>query len=121
MTNRQLKLVEKCSTLEPLDGRVIVLPNKVKTYKDLQFVGRPKDTEIKEQDIEPDTEMVMIEEEIDVNYRYQTAMVLKVPSDEIRFNVGDTIIYVANTAFDFDYVKGTSLIKKYDVVAVVKT
>lgn len=120
MTNKQLKLIKACSDIKPLDGQSLVLPFKIRTYKDKQFVGKPKDPKIKEEDIEADTEMVMIEEEVDVNYRYQTALVIQVPLDETRFEVGDTIIYGIGSLYDFDYVKGLSLIRKYDVVAVVK-
>ena len=113
-------LIEKCSMLDPLDGRVIILPGKVRTHKQKQMAARPKDPEVKEEDVDSETEMIMEEVMVDVNYRYQKATVLQKPVDETRFNVGDTIIYQVGTTFDFDLVKGASLIRKFDVVAVVK-
>ena len=120
MTNKELKLVEKCSKIETLEGRILIAPHKIRTRKDKQFVGRPKDETIKEEDIDADTEMVMVEEMVDVNQRFQLATVLQVPSDEVRFNIGDTIVYQIGTTFDFDFVKDVSYIRKYDVTAVIK-
>jgi len=119
MSTKIDKIVEKFSTITPLEGRILVLPNKLKTYKAKQFVGRPKDPKVDPKDIDADTEMMMVEELVDVNYRYQTATVIQIPIDEDRFKVGDTILYTVGTTFDFDYVKGVSLIRKYDVIAVV--
>jgi len=120
MTNRVIKLIEKCADIEPLEGRIFILPDKVRTYKDKRLIGRPKDPEVKEENIDSETEMVMIEEMVDVNHRFQTATVLKVPEDEIRFKAGDMLVYTIGTTFEFDLIKGVSFIRKYDVVAVVR-
>lgn len=127
MTSKQIKLIERCENIEPLDGRVIILPNKVKTRKEKQLSGKPKDPDVKprlDEDgigrYDADVEMVMEEVMVDINLRYQTAVVIKAADDETRFKAGDTIIYQIGSTFDFDYIKGLSLIRKYDVVAVVK-
>lgn len=124
--NKTEKLIEVCLTLEPMDGRIIILPGKVRTYKERQMVPKPLDPESFKIDEDYDEsnevipEVTMEEELIDVNYRYQKAVVLQKPDDENRLNVGDTIIYQIGTIFDFDLIKGVSLIRKWDVIAVVK-
>lgn len=121
MTNKQQKLADKCANIEPLDGRILIAPNRVRTYKELGHKTYPADPNIKEADvIHGETEMVMEETLIDVNYRYQTGVVVQKSVDETRFNVGDTIIYGIGAPIEFDYIKGVSILKKYDVIGVLR-
>ena len=111
-----------CEVINPLEGRVLVAANKVRTYKDKTFISKPVDPEVKEEDIIPNkTEMVMEEVIGNVNYRYQTAVVLQVPEDEKRFNIGNTVLFDIGALQGFDYIKGVSILRKYDVVGTVRT
>jgi len=120
MNNKQQKLVEKCISINPLEGRVLVAANKVRTYKDKQMSGTPVDPEVRPEDVTSETEMVMKEVMGDVNYRYQTAVVLQKSEDEVRFNIGDTILFDLGALQDFDYIKGVSTLNKYDVRFVLR-
>ena len=106
MNNKQQKLMTACAVVNPLEGRILVAADKVRTYKDKTFTSSPVDPEVKEEDITPETEMVMEEVIGNVNYRYQTALVLQVPEDETRFNTGDTILFDIGALQGFDYIKG---------------
>jgi len=121
MNKKQGKLIVACAAIDPLEGRVLVAPDKVRTYKDKTFQSRPVDPEVKEEDINVETEMIMEEVIGDVNYRYQTAMVLQMSDDEKRFKIGDTILYDIGALKVFDYIKGVSELNKYDVRYVLQS
>jgi len=122
MTNKVEKLISKCSSIRPLEGRILVMPSKVRTYKSIGHEAKPSDPNVKVTDIIPgETEMTLEEKEIDVNYRYQVATVLVLPEDEQRFKVGDQVLYNIGSLQEFDYIKDVSILRKYDVVGVVKT
>lgn len=121
MNNKQQRLADKCADLKPLEGRVLVAPNKVRTYKSTGLSSRPVDPDVKEEDIiEGTTEMIMEEVVTDVKYRYQSAVVLMVPEDETRYGVGDTVLFDLAAMQEFDYIKGVSILRKYDVHFVLK-
>lgn len=121
MNKKQGKLIIACAIIDPLEGRILVAANKVRTYKDKTFQSRPVDPEVKEEDINAETEMIMEEVIGDVNYRYQTAIVLQKPEDEERFSIGDTILYDIGALKVFDYIKGVSELNKYDVRYVLRS
>jgi len=121
MNNKQERLALKCVDIKPLEGRIIVIADRVRSYKGTGFESKPVDPDVKEEDIvQGETEMALEEVETKVNYRYQTAVVLQTPEDEIRFDVGDTVLYDIGSLVDFDFVRGTSMIRKFDVVAVIR-
>ena len=121
MTNKQLKLRDKVSMLIPLEGRVLISANKVRTYKTTGLTSSPVDPNVSEDEIvQGETEMILEEIEQEANYRYQSGVVLQKTEDEDRFEVGDTILYELGALQEFDYVKGVSTIRKYDVAMVVK-
>ena len=120
MNTKQQKLMEACAKINPLEGRILVAANKVRTYKDKTFQARPVDPDVKDEDINSETEMIMEEVVGNVNYRYQTAVVLQVPEDEKRFNIGDTVLFDLGALQVFDYIKGVSVLRKYDVVAALR-
>lgn len=115
MNKKTEKLIDKVKDLKPLEGRVLIVPDKVRTYKDKGLEGKPKDPNIKPEDIDAETEMVMEEVITDVNYRFQTGTVIQKAEDETRFEVGDTVIYQIGALKEFDLVKGVSILRKYDV------
>ena len=121
MNNKQQKLVEKCNSINPLEGRVLVAADKVRTYKDKQFESSPVDSEVRPEDITSETEMIMTEVIGNVNYRYQTAVVLQKSEDELRFNIGDTVLFDLGALQNFDYIKGVSTLNKYDVRFVLRS
>jgi len=121
MNNKQQKLMAQCAAINPLEGRILVAPNKVRTYKSTGFESKPVDSEIKEEDIiDGETEMVLEEVVIKANYRYQTAVVLQKSEDEERFNVGDTVLFDLGALKEFDYIKSVSELNKYDVRYVLR-
>ena len=120
MNGKQQKLMVKCKTINPLEGRVLVAANKVRTYKDKQMKASPVDPEVRPEDITSETEMVMEEVIGDVNYRYQTAVVLQKSEDETRFNIGDTVLFDLGALQDFDYIKGVSTLNKFDIRYVLQ-
>jgi len=120
MNNKQQKLMVKCETINPLEGRILVAANKVRTYKDLRFESTPVDPEVKEEDITSETEMIMEEVMGDVNYRYQTAVILQKSADEKRFDIGDTVLFDIGALQEFDFIKGVSSLNKFDVRFFIK-
>jgi hypothetical protein len=120
MNNKQQKLMAGCAVINPFEGRILVAANKMRTYKDKTFQSRPVDPDVKEEDKTAETEMIMEEVIGNVNYRYQTAVVLQVPEDEERFNIGDTVLFDIGALQMFDYIKGVSILRRYDVVGIVR-
>jgi len=127
MTKKIESLIEKCKSINPFEGRVLVHPDKLKTYKDIQIVNTDIEyetgdmpelyddkgnvTEVK------DPIMKTEEKEVIIKRRYQTATVLAIHESEDRFKIGDTIIYRVGTAFEFDLIKGVSILQKYGITA----
>ena len=117
MTNKVQRLIEKCSQVSPLEGRILVSPERVRTYKQEQTF---RDDEASAGSNPVTDEQKTKTTIVDVNYRYQKAVVLKTYEGEDRFTVGDTIIYGIGALDEFDLFKGVSILRKYDVVAVVE-
>ena len=68
MNNKQQKLADKCANFKPLEGRILVSPNKVRTYKGPGHKARPVDPNISMAEVDAETEMIMETTEIDINY-----------------------------------------------------
>lgn len=114
MTQREQKLVDKVSKLEPQDRRVLVHAHKVRTYKDKAFNAIPKDPDSDPMD--PEREMIMEETIADINYRYQKATVLRVSNNTTtKLEPGDIVIYEIGKLKEFDLVKDVSILRDYDV------
>ena len=116
MTNKVQRLIEKCSQVSPLEGRILVSPERVRTYKQEQTF---RDDEASAGSNPVTDEQKTKTKIVDVNYRYQKAVVLKTYEGEDRFAVGDTIIYGIGALDEFDLFKGVSILRKYDVVAIL--
>ena len=115
MNEKIVKLAEKVRLVKPLDGRVLVHPLRLRTYKDEQIVLDDEKNKGKD----PLTEEMEVKKvKTDINYRYQKAVVLKVPDDEVRFQIGDIIVYDVGSLKEFDLFKGVSVLRKYDIVAI---
>ena len=127
MTRKVEALIEKCKSILPLDGRILISPLKLKTYKEEQIFN----TDIPIEDIDKlneksddgpkeDIPEVKVEKKfIEVNNRFQEAIVVGLPDNEVRFEIGDTIIYGLGSIYDFDFIKDVSVLHKYDPVAIV--
>jgi len=127
MTRKVERLIEKCKSVLPLEGRILVHPLKLKTYVEKQIFN----TDIPYQDEDeacvgkvpvedPIEEEVQIEQrEVVVNKRFQEAIIVGLPDDEVRFEIGDTIIYGLGSIYDFDFIKDVSVLHRHDPVAIV--
>ena len=117
MTSKIQRLIEKCSQVLPLERRILVYPEKVRTYKHTHPV-LDDEKNIGKDPLKGEMSTKVIEE--DINYRFQKAVVLQKTDDETRFNIGDTIVYNVGSLVEFDLLKGVSILRAYDVVAVVE-
>ena len=117
MNKKIQNLVNKCSNIEPLDGRVLVHPMKLRTY---ESVTKEPDYEAAKGKNPIEEEMPMKQKIYTVNYAYQRAVVLQVAKNEPRLKVGDTIIYKVSNMLEFDLIKGVSMLKNFEVIAIEK-
>ena len=114
------ELINECSKFTPLDGRVLVHALKYRQVKqeDYSFDLDEKSKMNKGKD--PEKHRVDLKKiHPKVNAKYQEAIVLQVPVDEDRFNVGDKVVYPIGVINPFDLVKGVSVLRKYDIACVV--
>ncbi|MHA1198109.1 MAG: hypothetical protein ACTSQF_01945 [Candidatus Heimdallarchaeaceae archaeon] len=117
MTNKIEKLISRVANINPLEGRVLISPERIRTYKQEQVV---LDDE-KNKDLDPLNDEMQVKTVIEtINYRFQKATVLQIPDGEVRVKVGDQIVYNVGSLQDFDLFKGVSVLKKYDIVAIIK-
>jgi len=116
ITKKIERLIEKCATIKPLEKRILVAPEKIRTYKHTHPVLDDKKN-IGKDPLKDEMATKVIEE--DINYRFQKAVVLQKADDETRFNIGDTIVYNVGSLVEFDLFKGVSILRAYDVVAVL--
>ena len=121
MTNKVSKLIEKCKSIIPLEGRILVHPLKLRTCKEMQVYNTdiPMVAGLNEEETDVTPIVETEQKEIEVNKRFQEAIVLRLPEGETRFNVGDTIIYGVGSVYEFDFINGVSILHKYDPVAQV--
>ena len=131
MNNKTIRLRDKCSVYKPLGDRVLVEPMKELMSKQFQMTREPVlDKNGKQKMIKPtndelrvgainDTpEWAMFEQMVKLPNKYQRAVMLQLPKNEVNFEIGDTIIYTQGSLTDFDLIKGVSVIRKYNDVAV---
>jgi len=120
MNKKIENLVKKCSVFEPLDGRVLIHPLKLRTYESVQQEPDLDSEENKGKNPMED-ELVMKRKVYDVNYNYQKAIVVQIGPNEQKLNIGDTIIYKVSNLIDFDVIKGISMLKGFEVIAIERT
>lgn len=113
------ELIDECQKFIPLDGRVLVHALKLRQVKQEDYSFEVDQTKANEGK-DPSKHRVDLKKvQPKINAKYQTAVVLQLPFDETRFKVGDTILYPVGAINPFDYVKGVSLLRKYDIAAVI--
>jgi hypothetical protein len=117
MTKKVETLVEKCKVFQMLEGRILVHPLKLRSYKTTDMVPDDEANRGKNPMLE---ELKLKKKVLTVNYAYQKAIVLNVPSNITNIAVGDTIIYRLNNLQDFELIKGVSMLKGYEVVSIIK-
>lgn len=114
------ELINECRKFVPLDGRVLVHALKLRQVKQSDYSfdldEKSKANEGKDQ-TKHRVDLKKIQPKI--NAKYQAAIVLQVPFEENRFQPGDTVLYPVGAINPFDYVKGVSLLRKYDIACVV--
>lgn len=117
MTKKIENLVKKCSVIEPLDGRVLIHPLKLRTYESVN--PEPDYEAAKAQGLNPqEDEMPMKKKIYTINRTYQRAIVLKTARNEQRLKVGDTIIYKVSNLLEFDLIPGVSMLKNFEIIAI---
>lgn len=114
--NNVEKLINECNTMLPLDGRILLAPDKIRMIKQKEPSLKVKEgTETKGKD--GISKAVFEKEYPKIPAKYQTATVIQVPFDEKILSIGDKVVYVNGTTNDYDLVKGVSIIQRYNVVA----
>jgi len=112
-------LIDQCHKYTPLDGRVLIHALKIRQVKQSDYSFDLADTKANEGK-DPSKHRVDLKKiQPKVNAKYQEAIVLQVPLDENRFRVGDTVVYSIGLLNQFDLIKGVSVLRKYDIAAVV--
>jgi hypothetical protein len=121
MNNKKIdSLINECRKFIPLDGRVLVYALKLKQVKQADYSFDLDRDSKANQGKDPEKHRVdLIKVQPKVNAKYQGAIILQVPLDETRFTVGDHIVYPIGAINQFDYVKGVSILRKYDIAAVI--
>lgn len=113
------ELIVECRKFVPLDGRVLVHALKIRQIKQSDYSFDLADTKANEGK-DPSKHRVDLKKiQPKINAKYQEAVVLQIPFDEIRFKAGDTIIYPIGALNPFDLIKGVSMLRKYDIACVV--
>jgi len=123
MTKKISSLIKKCENIKPLDGRVLIAPMKLRTYKAEGYETTADEVEgnlVTDEAINETPHMkVSKTNEVNYNYRYQKAVVLQVPEGEVRFAIGDTIVYDLHSPAPFDLIKGVEMIRNHMIIAKV--
>ena len=119
MNNKIENLINECRVFIPLDGRVLVHALKIRQVKQADYSFDLADTKAN-QGKDPEKHRVDLKKvQPKVNAKYQEAIVLQVPFDETRFKVGDKVVYPIGSINPFDLIKGVSVLRKYDIAAVI--
>jgi hypothetical protein len=117
MTNKITNLVNKCSLLEPLDGRVLIHPLKLRNYESVG--SEPDYAKAKAEGINPqEDEMPMKKMVHTINRLYQEAIVLQIAKNEPRLHIGDRVVYKVSNLLDFDLIPGVSVLKNFEIIAI---
>jgi len=115
------ELINECRKYTPLDGRVLVHALKLRKVRQEDYGFEvDKDNKMNEGKDPAKHRVELKKVRPMINAKYQSAIVLQTPMDENRFKPGDTVIYPVGAINPFDLIKGVSLLRKYDVAAVVQ-
>jgi len=117
MNEKYKNLVDKCSNIELLDDRVLVMPLKIRSYKQEDVV---LDDEANKGKNPIKDELVTKKQEVTINYSYQKAIVLAKSFNVKDVEIGDTVIYKLSNLIEFDLIKGVSMLKRYEIIGKIK-
>jgi hypothetical protein len=113
-------LINECRKYTPLDGRVLVHALKIRQVKQEDYSFELDKESKMNEGKDPSKHRVDLKKVMPkINAKYQEAIVLQIPFDENRFSVGDTVVYPIGAINPFDLIKGVSVLRKYDIAAVV--
>lgn len=114
------ELINSCRKFTPLDGRVLVHALKIRQIKQEDYSFELDKESKMNEGKDPQKHRVDLKKvQPKINAKYQEAVVLQVPFDETRFKVGDVVVYPIGAINPFDLIKGVSVLRKYDIAAVV--
>lgn len=113
------ELINECRKYTPLDGRVLVHTLKIRKVRQDDHSFDLADTKANEGKNPAIHRVDLKKVRPMINAKYQEAIVLQVPMDETRFKPGDRVIYPMGCINPFDLIKGVSLLRKYDIAAVI--
>jgi uncharacterized protein YegJ (DUF2314 family) len=99
-----------------LEGRILIRPDKLRTYETTDTVLDEEANKGKNPMLD---ELKTKRKVLTINYAYQTGVVINVPSNITNMKVGDQIVYRVNNLQEFDLIKGVSMLKSYEVVAII--
>lgn len=122
LSEKQLaRLQQKLANVNIIDA-ILVKSDKLRFYTEKRW--EPDYENFKGNPAEEDVPMV--ENEVKINHRFQTATVVKLPvvtsveMGKYDLAVGDTVIYRVNEITEFDLVKGIDYLKPYQIIGVIK-
>jgi hypothetical protein len=114
------ELINECRKFTPLDGRVLLHALKIRQIKQKDYTFDVDEKSKMNKGKDPEKHRMDLKKvHPKVNAKYQVAVVLQVPFDEVRFKPGDEVIYPIGCLNDFDLVDGVSVAKRYDIAAVI--
>jgi hypothetical protein len=113
------ELINECRKYTPLDGRVLVHTLKIRKVRQDDHSFDLADTKANEGKNPAIHRVDLKKVRPMINAKYQEAIVLQVPMDENRFKPGDRVVYPIGCVNPFDLIKGVSLLRKYDIAAVI--
>lgn len=111
------KLTSECSNLVLLDDRLLVHPLPLRTYETTDTVLDDEANKGKNPMID---ELKTIQKVVEINYKYQVAIVLAKSANIKDLEIGDKIVYKVSNLIEFDLIPEVSLLKRFEVIAVVK-
>lgn len=110
------ELIKACEPFTMLDDRLLVHPLKLRTYETTDTVLDEEANKGKNPMVD---ELKTMQKVVEINYKYQEAVVLNVSANIKDITVGDTIIYKVSNLLEFDVVPEVSMLKRFEVIAKV--
>jgi len=108
------KLVEKAKQFILLDDRLLVYPLPLRSYSTTDTVLDDEANKGKNPMLD---ELKTVKKVVEINYKYQVAIVLA-KSDNVKdLNIGDKIVYRLSNVIDFDLLKDVSMLKRFEIIA----
>ena len=107
---KRLLKVAEANTIKPVAGKFLVEKLKERMYTRDQAV--PADPDAIKEDKETETKVIKVKQP----YYVQYFKVLAIPKGEDEFIVGDIILSAYTGGVEFDLIKGTKLLNRFDIL-----